>query len=56
MFFSQIKQGEYTPQGAQSAIKGESYPPPLLSVIRTICKGHPLQYYSASAKEALCKI
>ena len=44
MFFSQIKQEEYSPEGTQSAIIGEIYPPPPLTVIRTICNGHPLQY------------
>ena len=55
MFFSQIKQEEYSPQGTQSAIIDESELP-LLSVIRTICNGHPLQYWSVGAKEALCQI
>ena len=38
MFIIQIKQEQYSPQGTQSVIIGESYPPPpSLSVIRTIC-------------------
>ena len=36
MFIIQIKQEQYSPQGTQSVIIGESYPPPSLSVIRTI--------------------
>ena len=37
MFIIQIKQEQYSPQGTQSVIIGESSPPPSLSVIRTIC-------------------
>ena len=44
MFFSQIKQEEYSSQGVQSAIIGEVLTPLFLSVIRTICNGHSLQY------------
>ena len=29
MFIIQIKQEQYSPQGTQSVIIGESYPPPL---------------------------
>ena len=55
MFIIQIKQEQYSPQGTQSVIIGESYPPPpSLSVIRTICNAPAPSSINQQVLRKLC--